>query len=87
MLAERLLQRRQLAVVAREALDGRDRRAVGLHGEHAAALDRVAAELDGAGAAASRVAADVRAGEVELVTDEVHEQERRRNVALVGGRR
>ena len=84
VLAERSLQRRQLAVVAREALDGADRRAVGLDGEQHAALDRLAVELDGAGAAVAGVAADVGAGEVEVVAQEVHEQPRGRDLALVG---
>ena len=64
----------QLAVVAGQVLDRADVRAVGLDGEHHAALDGLAVELDGAGAAVAGVAADVRAREVEIVADEVHEQ-------------
>ena len=75
VVAERLLQRSQLPVAAREALDGRDRRAVGLDGQHAAALDRIAPELHRARAAAARIAADVSAGQVEVVAEEVDEQE------------
>ena len=39
--------------------------AVGLDGEHRAALHRLAVDVDGARAARRRVAADVRAGEAE----------------------
>ena len=60
MLPERLLQRVQVALGA-DALDRRDLGAVGLDGEHRAALHRLAVEVDGAGAAVGRVAADVRA--------------------------
>ena len=84
MLGERPLQRRQLAVVAGEPFDGGDRGPVGLDGEQAAALDRVAVELHGAGAAVAGVAADVRAGEIEVVAQEVDEQARGGNLALVG---
>ena len=62
VLVERLLHRVQLAVGG-QALDRGDRGAVGLHGEHRARLHRLAVEVDGAGAARRRVAADVRAGE------------------------
>ena len=41
-------------------------------------------ELHGAGAAAAGVAADVGAGEIEVVAEEVDEQPRARDVALVG---
>ena len=84
MSRERALQRRQLAVVARQVLDRADVRAVGLDGEHHAALDRLPVELHGAGAAVAGVAADVRAGQVEVVADEVHQQPPGRDLALVG---
>ena len=82
MVAERLLQRRQLAV-AREPLDRLDRRAVGLDGEQHAALHRQPSTMDRAGAAVAGVAADVRPGQVEVVADEVDEQAARLDLALV----
>ena len=83
MLGERPLQRRQLAVLAGEALDGRDLGAVGLDREQHAALHRLAVEEDRAGAAVAGVAADVRARQVEVVADEVDEQLARLDLALV----
>src|SRR5215468_4857055 len=73
-LPEPLLQRMQRAAGG-EALDGLDRRAVGLDREHGAALDRLAVEADRARAAARGVAADVRAGQAERLADEVDEQQ------------
>ena len=83
MRRERALQRRQLAVVAGQVLDRAHARAVGLDGEHHAALHGLPVELDRAGAAVAGVAADVRAREVEIVAHEVHEQPPCRNLALV----
>ena len=73
VLVERLLERGELTV-GREALDGRDLRAVGLDREEHAALHRLAVEMHGAGAAVARVAADVSPGQPEIVPDEVDEQ-------------
>jgi hypothetical protein len=86
VLGERLLERVQLAV-GREALDGLDRRAVGLDGEHHAALHERAVHDHRARAAVAGVAADVRAGQVEVVADEVDEQPPRLDLALVRDRR
>src|SRR5918996_3555417 len=66
MLAERRLHRVQLAVL-RQALDGGDLRALGLYREHGAALHRFAIDVDHAGAALAGVAADVGAGQIELL--------------------
>src|SRR5580704_2600334 len=63
MLAERLLHGMQRAVRGRQALDGEDVGAVELPGEHGAGLDRLAVDVDHAGAALRRVAADMRSGE------------------------
>ena len=52
------LERVEVVAVA-QALDGGDARAVGLDGEHRAALDRPAVDVDRARAALARVAADV----------------------------
>ena len=70
MGVEGLLERRQLAALG-EPLDRADARAVGLDGEEHAALHELAVEDDAAGAAVAGVAADVAAGEVEVVADEV----------------
>ena len=83
MGGEGLLQRAQLAVGRRQPLDRPHLRPVRLHGEEHAALDRLAVEVDGAGAAVAGVAADVRSGQLELVADEVDEQAPRIDVALV----
>ena len=84
VLHERLLHRVQLAVGG-EALDREDVGAVGLDGEHRAALHRLAVDVDGARAARRRVAADVRAGQLELLAQELHEQRPRLDVAGAGG--
>ena len=87
MLVERPLQRRQLSLVPGEPFDGGDRGSVGLDGEQAAALDRVAAELDVQAPQLPGVAADVGSGEVEVVAQEVHEQARGRHLPLVASSR
>src|SRR5919198_26971 len=81
-LPERLLQRMQLAVL-RQALDRRDLAAVGLDGEHGARLHREPVDVDRAGAADGRVAADLRSGEPEVVAEEVDEQRPRLDLRLV----
>ena len=69
MTAERLLQR-----PPRQALDRAHVAAVGLHGEHQARAHGDAVELDGARAADAVLAADVRARQAELVSQEVAQQ-------------
>ena len=59
-------------------------RAVGLDGEHRAALHGLAVDVDGAGAALARVAPDVGAGEVQVLTDRLDEEPSRLDVELVG---
>ena len=81
MRVEGLLERGQLAV-AGQPLDRPDLRAVGLDGEHHAALHRLAVEMNGARAAVPGVAADMGAGQPEVVADEVHEQAPRRHLHL-----
>src|SRR4051812_34153476 len=76
LLGEAFLDRMELAALL-QALDGRDLAAVGLHREHGAGFDRLAVQHHGAHAAVRRVAADVRAGEAEILADEMHEQEAR----------
>ena len=56
--------------------------AVGLDGEHRARLDGRAVDVDGARAALARVAADVGAGQVEVLAEGLDEQPSRLDVAL-----
>ncbi len=76
LLEEALLHRMQDAALL-QPLDGADLRAIGLNGEHRAGLGRDAVHEHRAGAAARRVATDVRAGQVRHLADEVHEQQSR----------
>jgi hypothetical protein len=48
--------------------------AVGLHGQHGAGLHRAAVQVDGAGAAVAGLAADMRAGETDLLAQEMDQQ-------------
>ena len=76
LLAEALLDRVQLGAVG-QPLHRLDLAAVDLHGEVCARLDRDTVDEDGARATARRVATDVRAGEVELLAQEVDQQQSR----------
>ena len=80
MLAERLLQRVQLAALG-QALDRRHLGAVGLGREHGAGLDRIAVDMDHAGAALAGVAADMGAGEAEIAAQEIDQQRARLDLA------
>ena len=77
------LQRIQLAVRTGEALDGLNLVTVGLHGEHDAGARRLAVEQNRARAAHAVLAADVRAGEAEVLAQEIAEQEPRLDAAFV----
>ncbi len=68
----------------RQALDGRDRRPVGLHGQHRAALDGHAIHDDGAGAALARVTSDVGARQPEVLAEELDEHPSRFHVHRAG---
>src|SRR3954471_5118047 len=83
VVRERLLQRMQLVVGRRESFDGLDLRAVGLDREQHAALDQRAVVDHRARAAVAGVAADVAAGQVEVVADEVDQEAPRLHLALV----
>ena len=81
-LAEALLEGAELAVGFGHALDGENVCARGLDREHGAGFDRPAVDIDRAGAAMGGVAADMRAGEAEVLAQVVDEQRPR----LDGGR-
>ena len=80
VLAERRLHRVQLAVLG-EALDRDHLGAVGLHREHGAGLDRAAVDVDHAGAALAGVAADMGAGEAEMLAQELDQERARLDLA------
>src|SRR5438094_2860725 len=83
-LAESGLQRVELVRAARrEALDGRQLSAVRLHRQHQAGAHRLAVEQHGAGAAHAVLAADVGAGEPQVLAQEVAQEEPRLDVAPV----
>src|SRR3989440_8188462 len=82
VLPEGLLERMELAAL-RETLDRLELAAVGLDREHGARLHRVTVQVDRAGAAQGRVAADLRPGEPKVVAEEVHEQRPRLDLRLV----
>jgi len=56
---------------------------VGLHGEHQAGANRLAIEQDRAGAADAVLAADMRAGQSEIVAKKIAEQQARFDVPRV----
>ena len=61
----------------RQALDRGDLRAVGLHRQHGAGLDRLAVDMHDAGAALAGVAADMGAGQAQLLAQELDQQRAR----------
>src|SRR5258708_41170 len=65
-----------------QAFDRGDFRAVGLHREHGARLDRVAAEDHGAGGGMGGGAGEMGGGHPEHVADEVYEQKARLDFRL-----
>jgi hypothetical protein len=81
-LAERGLQRMLGVTRLAQALDCVDRCPVRLDGENRARLHGAAVEVHGARAALGRVATDMRAGDAEVVAQEVHEQLPRLNLSL-----
>src|SRR5262249_19107505 len=81
---ERVLQRVELSSSRGEALDCRDRSAVGLRGEAGARLHRAAVEQHRARAALARVAADLRAGQADDVAEEMDEKQTRLDDAPQG---
>ena len=74
MLAEHLLHRVQRAVGRGKALDREDARAVRLQRKLGAGLHRNPVDMDHAGAALAGIAADMGAGEAELLTQQFDKQ-------------
>src|SRR6202020_282964 len=86
IVLERLLHRVQLAVRG-EAFDRSDLRAIAARREHRARLDCAAVDVDDAGPALRGVASDMRAGQAQILPQELHEQRpridiRRRRAAV-----
>ena len=73
-LGERLLHRAEVLGVVADPLDGGDLVRLGRDGEHQARPHRLAVDEDGARAADAVLAADVGAGEAEVVAQEVGEE-------------
>ena len=82
LVPERLLERVEVGAVG-HPLDGLELAAVGLDGEHRARLGALAIDVDGARAAVAGVAADVRAGQPEVVAQEMDEEQARLDIGLV----
>ncbi len=74
LVPECFLDRIELAV-ARQAFHGHDVRAVGLHGEHGAALDGLAVQLHGARAAERGFAAHVRTRQARNFAQKMDKEE------------
>src|SRR4051812_48667133 len=77
---EALLERMERAVRALHPLDRADVGAVGLDRQHRAALHGLAVDRDRAGAALARITADVGAGELEVLAEELDEHPSRLDV-------
>jgi hypothetical protein len=82
VVPEGLLERVQLVAVG-HALDGLDLGAVGLDGKHRAALHRVAVDVHRARAAVGGVTADVRAGQTQVVAQQMDQEQTRLDFDLV----
>ena len=76
-VAEGVLQRVQARAVARQSLDGVHPAAVGLHGEDQAGARGLAVDQHGAGPAGAVLAAQVRAGEAEVLAQQIREEHAR----------
>jgi hypothetical protein len=81
MLTEGFLQRRELGV-AGEAFDGDDFGALGLHREHQAGAHGGAIDENGAGAAHAVLAADMGAGQPQMMAQAICQREPRLDVDL-----
>src|SRR5579885_2690404 len=74
LIPESLLHR-MIAAVSGKAFDGHDFAAVRLNGEHGAALDRLAVDLDRARAANRGLAPDMRTREADHLTQVMNQQQ------------
>src|SRR6478735_481698 len=74
VLAECLLHGMKLVGALGQALDRRHLTTLGLDGEDRARLDRLAVEMDDAGAALAGVAADMGAGKAKMLAQELDQQ-------------
>ena len=73
-----------MILIRREPFDGGDAAAVGLRREHQARADGGAIDDHRAGAAHAMLAADMRAGEQEIVTQKVAQQQARFHATPIG---
>ena len=80
ILAERLLHRMQRTVRRRQPFDREHVGAFELQRQHGAGFDRLAVDVNDAGAALRRVAADMRAGEPQILAQKLHQQRARIDV-------
>lgn len=79
------LQRMQLALRSRQALDGRQRVPVGLYGKQQARAYGLVIEQDGTSAAHSVLAAHMRPGQVQVLAKKIGQQEPRFDLVFVDG--
>src|SRR5205814_1783944 len=77
MFAKRLLQRMQAAVAANQPLYRDDIGTLGLYCKYSARLHRFPVHVDGASPAMTGVAPDMRAGDPELLAQQVDQQHAR----------
>ena len=76
---ERGLNGMQRSIGRRDAFNGLDAAAIGLHGEHEAGARRGAIHQHGAGAADAMFAAKMRAGERQILAQEIRQMHARIN--------
>jgi hypothetical protein len=74
MLAERLLHRMQRRAIGGKPLDGPDLVAVSHHRKRGAGLDGLAVEMHDAGAALRGIAADMGAGQPQILAQKLHQE-------------
>ncbi len=77
IFAERFLHRMQRPVRRRQTLDGEHIGAFELQRQHGAGLDRLAVDVNDAGAALRGVAADMGAGQPQVFAQQLHQQRAR----------
>jgi hypothetical protein len=74
MVGKCLLERMQRAVAAGQAFDGGDFMFVSLHRQHQAGSDRAAVKQHRTGSADAVLAAEMRAGQTQLVAQKISER-------------